>query len=130
MTPRDSWEVVALIRANTANLDYFFSNLTDASWLPVLLEEGFFRNPHTARNRHDRRADLVSLPKLAGVSIPCSDCLAGTAVGGRRDEVRRTLSTLIESDDDAARRNATDVLHLLGTRGMTEFRDLLPRGRM
>jgi hypothetical protein len=37
--------MVALIRANTANLDYFFSKLKDASWLPFLLEEGFFRNP-------------------------------------------------------------------------------------
>jgi hypothetical protein len=38
-------ELVTLVRANTANLDYFFSRLDDASWLPFLLEEGFFRHP-------------------------------------------------------------------------------------
>lgn len=36
---------VELIRASAANLDYFFSSLKDASWLPFLLEEGFFENP-------------------------------------------------------------------------------------
>jgi len=38
-------EKVKLIRASVANLDYFFSNLKDAAWLPFLLEEGFFQNP-------------------------------------------------------------------------------------
>jgi len=38
-------EKVELIRASAANLDYFFSSLKDASWLPFLLEEGFFQNP-------------------------------------------------------------------------------------
>jgi hypothetical protein len=38
-------EKVELIRASAANLDYFFSNQKDASWLPFLLEEGFFENP-------------------------------------------------------------------------------------
>ena len=37
-------ETVRLIRASAANLDYFFSHL-DASWLPFLLDEGFFQNP-------------------------------------------------------------------------------------
>ena len=30
---------------DAANLEYFFSRLQDASWLPFLLEEGFFSNP-------------------------------------------------------------------------------------
>jgi hypothetical protein len=45
VSERDRSEKVKLIRASTANLDYFFSNLKDASWLPFLLEEGFFQNP-------------------------------------------------------------------------------------
>lgn len=45
MSGRGRKEKVELIRASAANLDYFFSNLTDAAWLPFLLEEGFFRNP-------------------------------------------------------------------------------------
>ncbi|MEZ5077224.1 MAG: hypothetical protein R2725_07265 [Solirubrobacterales bacterium] len=45
MSGRSREEKVALIRASAANLDYFFSNLKDASWLPFLLEEGFFQNP-------------------------------------------------------------------------------------
>jgi hypothetical protein len=36
---------VDLVRASAANLDYFFSSLNDATWLPFLLEEGFFQNP-------------------------------------------------------------------------------------
>ncbi|MBS1882237.1 MAG: hypothetical protein JSS97_04695 [Actinobacteria bacterium] len=34
-----------LIRASAANLDYFFSNQKDASWLPFLMKEGFFSEP-------------------------------------------------------------------------------------
>jgi hypothetical protein len=45
VTKHNRSEKVRLIRASAANLDYFFSNLTDASWLPFLLEEGFFQNP-------------------------------------------------------------------------------------
>lgn len=45
MTTRTRAEAVELIRASAANLDYFFSRLQDASWLPFLLEEGFFQNP-------------------------------------------------------------------------------------
>ncbi len=45
MTQRSRSEKVELIRASAANLDYFFSRLQDASWLPFLLEEGFFQNP-------------------------------------------------------------------------------------
>lgn len=45
MTPRSRSEKVELIRASAANLEYFFSRLEDASWLPFLLEEGFFQNP-------------------------------------------------------------------------------------
>ncbi len=45
MSGRSRKKKVELIRASAANLDYFFSNLKDASWLPFLLEEGFFENP-------------------------------------------------------------------------------------
>lgn len=45
VTPGSRSEKVALIRASAANHDYFFSRLQDASWLPFLLEEGFFQIP-------------------------------------------------------------------------------------
>lgn len=45
MTTRSRSETVKLIRASAANLEYFFSRLQDASWLPFLLEEGFFQHP-------------------------------------------------------------------------------------
>jgi hypothetical protein len=45
VTGRSRAEKVQLIRASAANLDYFFSKLDDASWLPFLLEQGFFENP-------------------------------------------------------------------------------------
>jgi hypothetical protein len=45
MTGSSRTEKVDLIRASAANLDYFFSKLEDASWLPFLLEEGFFKDP-------------------------------------------------------------------------------------
>jgi hypothetical protein len=44
VSERSRAEKIKLIRASTANLEYFFSRL-DASWLPFLLEEGFFSNP-------------------------------------------------------------------------------------
>jgi hypothetical protein len=45
VTRRDQSEKVKLIRASAANLEYFFSNQKDASWLPFLLQEGFFKEP-------------------------------------------------------------------------------------
>ena len=45
MSERSRSEKVKLIRASAANLDYFFSHLQDANWLPFLLEEGFFQKP-------------------------------------------------------------------------------------
>lgn len=45
MTKRTRTEAVELIRASAANLEYFFSRLVDSTWLPFLIEEGFFQNP-------------------------------------------------------------------------------------
>lgn len=45
MSGRSRKEKVELIRASAANLEYFFSSLKDASWLPFLLKEGFFASP-------------------------------------------------------------------------------------
>jgi hypothetical protein len=45
MSTEERTAAVKLIRAGEANLEYFFSSQEDASWLPFLLEEGFFENP-------------------------------------------------------------------------------------
>ena len=48
------------------------------------------------------------------------------SVLGSVDEVRETLETVIDSGDSVARSAAVGVLNLLGARGMSEFRDLVP----
>jgi hypothetical protein len=48
------------------------------------------------------------------------------SVLGSIDGVRETLATVIDSGDSVARSAAVGVLNLLGARGMSEFRDLVP----
>ena len=63
MTPRGPSEKVELIRASAANLEYFFSRLEDASWLPFLLEEGFFQNPLSPKTWTSEASErLVQFP--------------------------------------------------------------------
>jgi hypothetical protein len=38
-------QMVELVRKNAANYEYFFDNLDDPAWLPVLRGERFFRKP-------------------------------------------------------------------------------------
>ena len=49
------------------------------------------------------------------------------SVLGSVDEVRRTLATALDSGIEGARSDGIVVLNLLGARGMSEFRDLMPR---
>jgi hypothetical protein len=49
----------------------------------------------------------------------------GWSILGSVDEVRQALAAVLDSDNEQARSDATTVLHLLGAKGMTEFRDLL-----
>ncbi len=50
----------------------------------------------------------------------------GWSVLGSVEEVRETLATVLGSGDESARSDAVAVLNLLGARGMSEFRDLVP----
>jgi hypothetical protein len=50
----------------------------------------------------------------------------GWSVLGSVDEVRQTLAVTLDSGDEAARSDAIVVLNLLGAKGMSEFRDLMP----
>ena len=52
----------------------------------------------------------------------------GWSVLGSVDEVRQTLETALDSDHEGAHSDAIVVLNLLGARGMSEFRDLMPQG--
>jgi hypothetical protein len=47
-------------------------------------------------------------------------------VVGSVDEVRETLGTVLASGDEDAHADAIVVLDLLGARGMSQFRDLVP----
>ena len=38
-------QMVELVRKNAADYEYFFDNLGDPAWLPVLRAEKFFRKP-------------------------------------------------------------------------------------
>ena len=50
----------------------------------------------------------------------------GWSVLGSVDEVRQTVATVLDSASEGARSDVIVVLNLLGARGMSEFRDLMP----
>lgn len=77
--------IMNLIRKTPANHEYFFDNLDDPGWLPLLAEQGFFRKPiepergdgwirycdryHEAQRRMDGRlppSRCVLQPRLPG----------------------------------------------------------------
>jgi hypothetical protein len=79
-----------------------------------------------------------ALPRLASEHPP--DTIAvlrgmmltdteGWSLYGSTDEIHEALRLALATNNADARRDAEDVVHLLGARGMTaEFRDLLPDG--
>jgi hypothetical protein len=52
----------------------------------------------------------------------------GWSVPGSVDEVRQAVATVLDSASEGARSDVIVVLNLLGARGMSEFRDLMPQG--
>lgn len=68
----------------------------------------------------DHPREVIEILRLMIVTDP-----EGWSILGSVDEVRQTIATILDSGDEQARSDATAVLHLLGARGMTEFRDLL-----
>jgi hypothetical protein len=50
----------------------------------------------------------------------------GWSLHGSADETRETLRYGLATENVDTRRDAGELVHLLGARGMTEFRDLLP----
>lgn len=65
--------------------------------------------------------EVIEILRLMIVTDP-----EGWSVLGSVDEVRQTLAAALDSGDEAANSNAIVVLNLLGAKGMTEFRDLMP----
>jgi hypothetical protein len=63
-----------------------------------------------------------SLAVLRGMMLTDTE---GWSVYGSTDEIREALRLVLASDDAEARRDAEELVHLLGARGMTEFRDLV-----
>jgi len=49
----------------------------------------------------------------------------GWSLHGAVDETREALTSVLASEDAETRRDAEELVHLLGARGMTEFRDLV-----
>jgi hypothetical protein len=49
----------------------------------------------------------------------------GWSISGSTDEVRAALAVALAADDAETRTQATTLIHLLGARGMTTFRDLV-----
>jgi hypothetical protein len=110
---------------------WFGARQLDDSWLLAhglqLLERGIPLDPdHVVYD---------ALPRLAGEHprevVELLHLMIVTeaerwSVLGSVDEVRETLATVIDSADEEARALAVGVLNLLGARGMTEFRDLMP----
>jgi hypothetical protein len=52
----------------------------------------------------------------------------GWSLHGATDETRDALRLVLATDDEETRRDAQELVHLLGARGMTEFRDLVSNG--
>ena len=105
----------------------------DAGWLlkqaRAMLDLGVHLDPAFVvyralpRLASEHPRDAVAV--LRGMMVTDADGWSGY---GATDEIREALRLALASDDADARRDAEEVVHLLGARGMTaEFRDLVPR---
>lgn len=92
-----------------------------------VLEHGIPLDPHHVvykalpRMAGDHSRAVVEILRLMIVTDS-----EGWSILGSVDEVRETLAIALDSEDEAARSDAIAVLNLLGARGMSEFRDLVP----
>jgi hypothetical protein len=103
----------------------------DESWLLAqgqrLLEQGIPLDPDhivydaLPRMAGERPREVVEILRLMIVTES-----ERWSVLGSVDDVRQTLAAVIDSGDEEARTAAVGVLNLLGARGMSEFRDLVP----
>ena len=91
MSNSERARIVSLIRKTQANHEYFFDNLDDPTWLPVLAEEGFFKKPIDA----ERGEGWIRYPFwpesrfLVRVAAKASDEVFEIATGiGETDNVR------------------------------------------
>ena len=64
-----------------------------------------------------------SLAVLRGMMLTDTD---GWSVYGSTDDIREALRLVLVTHDPKAKRDAEGLVHLLGARGITEFRDLVP----
>jgi hypothetical protein len=89
--------------------------------LGVHLDPNFVVYRAVARlaSEHPRKAVAV----LRGMVVTDAE---GWSLHGSADEARETLRHGLATEDVDARREVEELVHLLGARGMTEFRDLLP----
>jgi hypothetical protein len=69
----------------------------------------------------DHPREVVEVLRLMIVTAP-----EAWSVLGSVDDVRETLGTVLGSADEHAHADAIIVLNLLGARGMSQFRDLMP----
>jgi hypothetical protein len=72
---------------------------------------------------------LISEHPRKGVAVLRGMVLTDTegwSLHGAVDETREALSLALAGEDEDTRREAEELVHLLGARGMTEFRDLVP----
>lgn len=109
---------------------WFGAHQFEDSWLlaqgQAVLELGVPLDPdHVVyealpRMTSEHPREVVEILRLMIVTDP-----EGWSILGSVDEVRQTLAAVLNSGDEQARSDATTVLHLLGAKGMTEFRDLL-----
>jgi hypothetical protein len=102
----------------------------DASWLlaqaRAVLDLGVHLDPDFVVYRalprlasdHPREAVAV----LRGMVLTDNE---GWSLHGAVDETREALRLVLASEDADTRREAEELVHLLGARGMTEFRDLV-----
>lgn len=110
---------------------WFGADQLDDRWLLAqgqqLLQQGVPLDPdHVVYDALPRMAgghprEVVEVLRLMIVTAP-----EAWSVLGSVDDARETLGTVLGSGDEHAHADAIIVLNLLGARGMSQFRDLMP----
>jgi len=88
--------------------------------LGVYLEPDFTVYEALPRLASDHPGEVVEVLRLMVMTDP-----EGWSLHGSTDEVREALSTILATNDSDVRAQAEALVHLLGARGMTMFRDLV-----
>lgn len=106
----------------------------DQRWMLQQLEEvlrlvGEIDADHLAAERLREAAAIEPLRAMTCMRLMVEGDKKGWGVIGWRDTARNAIASALSSADEEARRAAEDVVHALGARGYSEFRELLRKSK-